>query len=110
MTTHKINFQDWKDSIQEEIAVANERMEKDFLNAFEWNYHEKRFEAEFKIRFLSYFKEDILLEQFVHEVEKEIFNRLPLQTSTSNGSNRAKVLELNALNYLRKNAGWYSIK
>lgn len=109
MKTYKINFKDWKISIKDEITTANERMEKDFTNAFEWGYHEKRYEAELKLQYLSFFKNDTPLEEFVKQIEKELSNRLPLQTSTSASSNRADVLRINALDYLRKNANWYSI-
>lgn len=107
--TYKIDFKEWKSSIKEEITTANERIGEDFMNAFEWGYHEKRYEAEFKIKILSYFKEDTPLDEFVLKIEKELSNRLPLQTSSSASSNRADILRINALDYLRKNANWYSI-
>ena len=110
MATYKIDFKEWKSSIKDEISTANERIGKDFMSAFEWGHHEKRYEAEFKIKILSYFKEDIPLDEFVLKIEIEIFNRLPFHTSTSDASNRANILQVNALKYLRENAGWYTIK
>ena len=108
MITYKINFKDWKISIKDEITTANERIGEDFMSAFEWGYHEKRYEAELKLQYLSFFKNDTPLEEFIKQIEKELFNRLPLQTSTSASSNRADILRINALDYLRKNAIWYS--
>lgn len=105
----KIDFTKWTELFKSEIESANERIEADFNNAFEWGYIEKRYEAEYKLQIISYFDADTPLEEFVNQIEREIFKRLPLSTSTSESSNRAEVLKLNALLYLKSNCNWYSL-
>lgn len=103
----KVNFEYWKNSLQEKAAKLKMEIDKDFTHAFQWGYVEELFTLEVQMKLLENLN-GMSIDETKTELQRLVFSRLPLRTSSSESSNRAEVLTLNAISQLIGNIGWYA--
>ena len=105
-----VNLKMWANTLKADMPQMDKTINEDFIHAFEWSYLEGKYILEFNIAFLN----DLDSRGVVQygDIKKAmidyILNMLPLNQSTSQGSNRADVLKLNAVKRMLNNLVWYT--
>lgn len=105
----KINLKKYKETLEAKISPIKERLESNYLHAYSWGAADDLFFLTFQISILEQFGEEENEEVLKNNLQKLLFIRLPLRTSSSSSSNAAAVLEINAINDLMHNLGWYAV-
>ena len=106
-----VNLKMWLNTLKADMPQMDSAIDKNFMHAFEWNYLEGKYILEFSIAFLNDLDSRGVVrhEEIKEEMVNYILNMLPLNQSTSQGSNRADVLRINAIKGMINNLTRYTV-
>lgn len=106
----KTNLERIKNKLVEDAKKTQEKIENDFMHAYEWDYVSDLYKLKFKVQYVDYLLEkissnDITLEKILNSIKDEVFTAR-IESSTNQGSNRASILRIDALKELHSDLAW----